>query len=56
MSLIKSGTGPRFAATARWTAAARAQESARTDRLFDDPLAAILAGDLGRAVLAQMQG
>lgn len=48
--------GEAIAATARWTAAARAQESARTDRLFDDPLAAVLAGDPGRALLAQMQG
>ena len=26
-----------LASTARWTAAVRAQESAREDRLFDDP-------------------
>jgi O-methyltransferase involved in polyketide biosynthesis len=31
------------AGTARWTAAMRAEESARPDRLFDDPLAALLA-------------
>ncbi|GAA4252326.1 SAM-dependent methyltransferase [Dactylosporangium darangshiense] len=31
------------AASARWTAAARARESARSDRLFDDPWAALLA-------------
>ncbi|MEU7875854.1 SAM-dependent methyltransferase [Dactylosporangium sp. NPDC049140] len=30
--------------SARWTAAARARESARPDRLFDDPWAAALAG------------
>ncbi|MFI6688533.1 class I SAM-dependent methyltransferase [Streptomyces sp. NPDC050485] len=39
------------AATARLTAALRARESARPDRLFDDPLAARLAGDPGRALL-----
>jgi methyltransferase (TIGR00027 family) len=32
------------AATARWIAAARAHESARRDRLFDDPFAEVLAG------------
>jgi methyltransferase (TIGR00027 family) len=32
------------ALTARWIAAARANESARPDRLFDDPFAAALAG------------
>lgn len=34
-------------ATARWTAAVRARESARVDRLFDDPWAASLAGKEG---------
>jgi methyltransferase (TIGR00027 family) len=34
-------------ATARWTAAVRARESARPDRLFDDPWAAVLAGPEG---------
>src|SRR5512136_1063910 len=33
--------------TARWTAAVRANESARADRLFDDPWAAALAGQEG---------
>ncbi|WKX69512.1 SAM-dependent methyltransferase [Streptomyces sp. XD-27] len=42
------------ARTARLTAAARARESARDDRLFDDPLAAVLAGDTGRALLAPL--
>jgi len=37
--------------TARWTAAARAKETAREDRLFDDPYADALAGDLGRRAL-----
>jgi methyltransferase (TIGR00027 family) len=36
-----------LAATARWTAATRARESARPDRLFSDPWAALLAGDEG---------
>jgi len=33
--------------TSRWMAAARARESAREDRLFDDPLAARLSGPAG---------
>ncbi len=40
-----------IAATARWTAAVRARESQRQDRLFDDPLAAALAGEEGFARL-----
>ena len=36
-------------ATARWTAAVRAMESRREDRLFDDPWAAELAGPEGLA-------
>jgi len=36
-----------IAGTALWTAAARARESARPDRLFDDPLAEALAGEEG---------
>jgi methyltransferase (TIGR00027 family) len=36
-------------ATARWTAAVRARESAREDRLFYDPWAAALAGQAGEA-------
>ncbi len=38
-----------LASTARWTAAVRAQESAREDRLFNDPWAAALAGPEGAA-------
>jgi len=41
--------------TSRWVAAARARESTRPDRLFDDPLAGALAGDEGRALLAEME-
>lgn len=40
-------------ATARWTAAARARESRRSDRLFDDPWAAALAGPEGMGWLAK---
>jgi methyltransferase (TIGR00027 family) len=39
--------------TARWVAAYRAQESARPDALFSDPLADRLAGEHGRAIAAQ---
>ncbi len=42
--------------TAYWIAAARAKESARPDRLFDDPYAARLAGELGREYLARSEG
>lgn len=37
--------------TACWTAAARAKETARSDRLFDDPYAASLAGVVGEQLL-----
>jgi len=36
--------------TARWVAACRAWESARSDALFSDPLAARLAGEQGKAI------
>jgi methyltransferase (TIGR00027 family) len=45
----------RFAATAKWIAAARARESARPDRLFNDPLAADLAGQAGVEILARSE-
>jgi methyltransferase (TIGR00027 family) len=41
--------------TSRWVAAARARESQRPDRLFDDPLAAALAGPEGFAWLDDME-
>ncbi|MFC5833568.1 SAM-dependent methyltransferase [Nonomuraea insulae] len=41
------------AGTALWTAAARARESLRADRLFDDPFADDLAGAEGTALLAR---
>ncbi|WP_238011739.1 SAM-dependent methyltransferase [Dactylosporangium sp. AC04546] len=37
--------------TALWTAAARARESRRADRLFSDPFAEVLAGPTGVALL-----
>jgi methyltransferase (TIGR00027 family) len=40
--------------TARWTALHRATESARPDALFDDPLAGLLAGEHGRAIVANV--
>jgi methyltransferase (TIGR00027 family) len=45
--------GQLLASTARWTAAVRALESAREDRLFDDPWAAALAGEEGAAWIEQ---
>jgi hypothetical protein len=43
------------APTSRWMAAARARESERADGLFDDPLAAALAGPEGFAWLEHME-
>ncbi len=40
--------------TARWVAAYRAQESARSDALFKDPYADRLAGERGRAMAARV--
>jgi methyltransferase (TIGR00027 family) len=37
-----------------WMAAERARESARPDRLFDDPLASLLAGSDGRAIMTEL--
>ncbi|ABB23743.1 Protein of unknown function Mtu_121 [Pelodictyon luteolum DSM 273] len=42
-----------LAGTANWVAAARAQESRRPDRLFDDPLAGQLAGEGGFGWIAK---
>jgi methyltransferase (TIGR00027 family) len=44
-----------IAPTSRWMAAARARESERADRLFDDPLATRLAGPEGFAWLERME-
>lgn len=41
-------------ATSRWVAAARARESERSDRLFEDSLARALAGDEGFHLLEEM--
>lgn len=41
--------------TAYWIAAARARETARPDRLFNDPYAAELAGERGRLMLEQRE-
>jgi methyltransferase (TIGR00027 family) len=45
-----------LAFTSRWTAAARARESQRSDRLFNDPWAAALAGDAGKAAFERSAG
>jgi methyltransferase (TIGR00027 family) len=51
---MDSSTNP-IAPTSRWMAAARARESERADRLFNDPLAAALAGPEGFAWLERME-
>ena len=42
-----------LASTAHWTAAVRAKEDTRQDRLFNDPWAAVLAGSTGLAWVEQ---
>lgn len=42
--------------TALWVAVYRARESARPDAVFQDPLAALLAGERGHAIADQMPG
>jgi methyltransferase (TIGR00027 family) len=44
----------RLASTAHWVAAIRAHETERIDRLFDDPWAALLAGQAGQDWLDRM--
>ena len=44
-----------IAPMSRWMAAARARESERANRLFDDPLAAALAGSEGFSRLKRME-
>jgi methyltransferase (TIGR00027 family) len=46
--VLQNTTGNLLGATSRWTAAARACESLREDRLFNDPWAAELAGEEGK--------
>ncbi|MFD6966984.1 class I SAM-dependent methyltransferase [Streptomyces sp. NPDC059949] len=41
--------------TALLTAALRAAETRRTDRLYEDPYAALLAGDIGTGLLAEVR-
>ncbi len=48
----KLSTRSALGSTAHWTAAVRAQETAREDHLFEDPWAAALAGDEGSAWIA----
>ncbi|GIH50576.1 methyltransferase, TIGR00027 family [Microbispora rosea] len=43
------------AASAYWTAAVRARETARPDRLFQDPWASALAGNRGRELLRRKE-
>ena len=43
------------ASTALWMAAIRARETARPDRLFEDPLAEVLAGPEGVALMEEME-
>ncbi|MEU7880664.1 class I SAM-dependent methyltransferase [Microbispora bryophytorum] len=43
------------AASAYWTAAVRARETARPDRLFQDPWASALAGERGRELLRRKE-
>jgi len=47
------GSNSTLAATACWTAAVRARESRREDRLFHDPWAEALAGEQGASWIAQ---
>lgn len=42
--------------TAVWVALGRAQESMRSDALFRDPFARVLAGETGEAILRNMKG
>src|SRR5689334_2777450 len=49
---MAEGTVSNVSDTAVWVAQYRANESARADAIFRDPLAARLAGERGRAILA----
>jgi methyltransferase (TIGR00027 family) len=49
----KTSSGQLLGLTARWTAGVRARESAREDRLFEDPWAEALTGKEGAEWLAQ---
>ena len=43
-----------YVLAALWVAAYRAEETARPDALFRDPLAATLAGERGKTIAASM--
>ncbi len=43
------------ATTAKWIAASRARETERPDRLFSDPYAATLAGEVGKEMMARSE-
>ncbi|MEV6968608.1 SAM-dependent methyltransferase [Hamadaea sp. NPDC051192] len=45
-----------LARTALWTASMRAREHDRKDRLFEEPLAALLATDLGPKIMRSFEG
>lgn len=45
-----------LARTALWTASMRAREHERDDRLFDEPLAALLATDAGPRIMRGAEG
>ena len=49
----KTSSGQLLGLTARWTASVRARESARADRLFEDPWAEALTGKEGAEWLAR---
>jgi len=59
MTRSTTGTDPlisNVSDTARWIAAYRANESARPDALFHDPLADQIAGARGHAIVAAAPG
>jgi methyltransferase (TIGR00027 family) len=45
-----------LAQTALWTASMRAREQAREDRLFEDPLAQLLATERGPQIMRTFEG
>jgi methyltransferase (TIGR00027 family) len=52
--VVDEGLDP-LARTALWTAALRAREQHRSDRLFDDPLAEDLGGATGRGIMERFE-
>jgi methyltransferase (TIGR00027 family) len=53
--MVGGGRGAGVIGSAYWIAATRTRESARPDRLFDDPWAAVLAGDRGVAAMERSE-